>query len=253
MSTILVNPYTTGNTGAGGFSLPSISANYLGWWEARLETGFSDGAAVGTITDQSGAGNNWTQSTAGFKPAYRTGIVNSQAVFTFDGTDDYVSLASDILSGETEAEIFIVLKIDNDPGASLVDGLWKMDGDGTNACHYSFNSNGEIYEAWGSTARKTTGVNPTPALTSFRLYNVASKSAEYKIRLDGTEIYTTETNTFSSMTGSNRDLGRSLGLFGNPYFDGDIAAIVIVDAVLGSTDRDAIEAEFALAYALTIA
>lgn len=253
MSTILVNPYTTGNTGAGGFVLPSISANYLGWWEARLETGFSDGDAVGTITDQSGAGNHWTQATAGFKPVYKTGIVNSQAVFRFDGTDDYVSLATDILSGKTEAEIFIVLKIDNDPGASLQDGLWKMDGDGTNACHYSFNADGNLYEAWASTARKSTGVNPTPALTSFRLYNVGSKASEYKIRLDGTEIYTTGTNTFSSMTGSNRDLGRSLGLFGNPYFDGDIAACVIADAVLSSPNRELIEAELALAYALTIA
>lgn len=208
---------------------------------------------MATFTDQSGNGNDWTQSTSGSKPIFKTSILNGHAVLRFDGSDDYLTLASDILSGLSEGEVFIVVKIDSDPGASGVDGLWKMDGDGTNACHYSFNGNGELYEAWGSTARKSTGVNPTPALTSFRLYNVSSKASEFKIRLDGTEIYTTATNTFSSMTGSHRNLGRSIGLFGNAYLDGDIAAIVIVDAVLDSTDRDAIEDQLGDTYGLTIA
>ena len=235
------------------FSLPSITGTILQWCEARLLTGLSDGDAVTTFTDQSGLGNHWSQSTSGSKPIFKTGGPNGHPVLRFDGTDDYLTLASDILSGETEGEVFLVVKIDNDPGASGVDGLWKMDGDGTNACHYPFNGNGEIYEAWGSTARKATAVNPTPALTSFRLYNVSSKASEYKIRLDGTEIYTTATNTFSSMTGSHRNLGRSVGLFGNAYLDGDIAAIVIVDTVLSGTDRDTIEATLGSTYGLTIA
>lgn len=252
MIVVTINPFLSGT--AGPFVPPSISANYLQWVEARHETAYNDSDAAGTGTDVSGAGNHYSQSTAGSKPTFKTNRINGKPSYQFDGTDDFWELASDILSGETEGEIFIVLKLDAEPTASGKDGLWKMDGDGTNACHYSFNSNGELYEAWGSTARKSTGVNPTPDLTQWRLYNVSSKASEYKIRLDGTEIYTTATNTFSSM-GATRNLGRSVGLFGNAYFKGEIAAVVIVDAVLSSTDRDAIEAVFADAavYNLTIA
>lgn len=252
MIVAVINPYAAG---AGGpFVPPSISANYLQWVEARHETAYNDTDAATTGTDVSGAGNNWSQATAGNKPTFRTNRINGKPSYAFDGTDDFWELAADILSGETEAEVFIVVKLDAEPTTSGKDGLWKMDGDGTNACHYSFNSNGELYEAWGSTARKSTGVNPASDLAQWRLYNVSSKASEFKIRIDGTEVYTTATNTFSSM-GATRNLGRSVGLFGNAYLKGEIAAIVVVDAVLGSTDRDAIEAVFANAsvYNLTIA
>lgn len=234
------------------FSLPSISANYLQWCEARLETGLSDGDAVATFTDQSGNANNWSQSSGSLKPIYKTSIVNGRAVLRFDGSDDYMTLASDIMSGKSAGEVFLVVKLAADPTSSNKDGLWKMDGDGTNAVNFPYNGDGKLYEGWGSTTRKSTGVDPTPSLAAWRLYNVSSKASEFKIRLDGTEIYSTATNTFSSF-GATRNLGRSVGLFGNTYLYGDIAAIVIVDAVLSGTDRDTVENYLATIYGLTVA
>lgn len=250
---VLLNPFVS--FPAGGYSPvytpPSISsASYMQWCEARHET-YSDNDPVSILHDQSGNGNHWTQATSGEQPIFKTGIVNSQAVIRFDGSDDSLTLALDILSGKSAGEVFIVVKVDNDPpGASAQSGLWNQDGDGTNACHYPF-TDGTIYEAWGSTSRKT-AVNPTPSLASWRLYNVASAASDFKIRLDGTQIYSTGTNTFASFSSPIR-LGRSDSLFGNVYLDGDIALIAIVDAVLNSTDRDAIEAEIASIYGLTIA
>lgn len=248
MSGFLINPFQVQAGGGGGYTPPAIGANYLMWCEAR-HLSLSDNDPVSQFTNQVSS-HHWTGS-GSTRPLFKTNVLNSQPVLRFDGSDDFLILATDIMSGETEGEVFIVVKIDTDPpGASAQSGLWNMDGEGTNTVHYPF-TNGQLYEAWGSNSRKSTGVDPTPALTSFRLYNVASKSADFKIRLDGTQIYTTGTNTFSNF-GGNIYLGRSEGLFGDVYLDGDIAMIAIVDAVLNSTDRDAIEAEIASVYGLTI-
>ena len=255
MSLILINSLILGaGGGGGGFTPPTITtANYVHWSEARHESGYSNTDPVGTATDVSGAGNNWTQATAGKKPLFLTNVLNGHPVYDFDAASEHHwGLSSDILSGKSAGEIFLVVKLDNDPGASLKDGLWKMDGDGTNACNFPYNGDGLIYEGWGSTARKSTAVNPSPALTNWTLYNVRSASGDFKIYQNGTQIYSTGTNTFSSM-GATRYLGRSVGLFGDTYLDGQVAGCVIVDNALNSTDRDAIEAVFAAAYGLTIA
>lgn len=259
MSLFLLNPKLVGAGGAGGggggsFSPPSISsANYKHWSEARHETGYANNDPAGTSTDVSGAGNNWTQGTAGKKPLYKTNQINGLPAYSFDAaSQQHWSLASDILSGKSAGEIFILVKLNNDPGASNKDGLWKMDGDGTNATNFPYNGDGNIYDGWGSTARKSTGVNPSPQLTSWTLYNVRSGSGEWKAFQNGTQIYTTATNTFSSF-GATRYFGRSVGLFGDTYLDGLFAGMVIVDNLLNSTDKSAIKSVFASAYALTIA
>ena len=249
---IIINPYVFGGSGLPSVPPAITSANILQWCEMRLLTGLVDGDPITTFTDQCGNGNHWSQSTSGAKPIWKASIVNGHAVGRFDGTDDHFTLGSDILSGKSGGEVWVVVKIDTDPPASSAQsGLWKMDGDGTNAVHYPF-TDGQLYEAFGSTARKATGVNPTPALTGWRLYNVSSKNSEFKIRLDGTEIFSTTTNTFASM-GSTRTLGRSVSLFGNVHLDGDLAAICITDNVVNSTDRGIINDTFEAIYGLTIA
>lgn len=246
---IFLNSFLTGSSQT--FAPPTItSANYLQWCEARHLVGLNDGDAVDTFTDVSGAGNNWTQSNGSFKPIYKASIANGKPILRFDGADDYMTLASDILSGKSSGEVFVVAKVDNDPpAASAQSGFWKMDGDGTNACHHPFTS-GDIYEAWGRNARINIG-NPTPSLAAFRLYNVVSAAASYTVYLDGAQLYTQASNTFSSF-GATRYLGRSVSLFGDVYFDGDWAAIVIVDAALNSTDRGAIKTNLATTYGLTV-
>lgn len=266
MPVIILSPDFTGQaSGTEGHALIACSSNVVAtpggifdpttitglklWAEARLETGFSDSDPVATWTDFSGEGNHLTQATEANKPLYRTNIINGEPAMQFDGSNDYFGL-SNILSGESAGEVFLVVQIDTDPpGASAQSGIWNMDGDGSNACHYPF-TNGTIYDAWGSTARKTT-VNPSPALTSPRLYNVSSESGAWTSRLDGAQIYTTATNTFSSFSGSPY-LGRSASGFGDVYLDGYIAAILIFNAVLASGDRDYIEAQLGAIYNITI-
>lgn len=239
--------------GLGGSDFdPRYITSLKQWVEARLETGFSDGDAVGTATDFSGNSNHLSQTTAGSKPTFKTNIVNGKPVYRFDGVDDHFTM-SNILSGASAGEVFIVVKINVDPPTDAnKSGLWNLDGEGTNAVNFPY-TDGNLYEAWGSTSRKNTGVNPSPSLTSFRIYNVKSAASDYKILLDNTQIYTTSTNTFSSFSSGTPYLGRSNGLFGDPYLNGDIAGILQFAAVLGSTDHDYVKDNLGSIYGITVA
>src|SRR5262245_1607697 len=66
------------------------SATLIEWNAARLLTGFSDGQAVATFTDQSGNGNSPTQATGSKQPLFKTGAngINGRAVLRYDGVDD---------------------------------------------------------------------------------------------------------------------------------------------------------------------
>jgi hypothetical protein len=85
----------------------------LAWWEARFD-GYTDGAAVGTMTDRSAAGSNWTQGVAGNKPVARlTGtagfpLPNGHPYVEFDGTDDYCTRAANIT--DTSVTILAVMR-----------------------------------------------------------------------------------------------------------------------------------------------
>lgn len=201
--------------------------------------------AVALWKDQSGLNNDFSQSTSGNRPTWRTSVVNSQHIVRFDGSND--TLVGPSFSSLTASEMFVVVKIDTDPpGVNTAAGMWYFGSHATDS-HYPF-TDGTIYDAFGTTARKTT-VNPTPALTSPRLYNVVSVSGEWTSFLDGTQIYTTATNTvgFATTTyiGSNVAVDRCL--------DGDIAEFIIYNKKLSSAEKANVEAYIAARYALTIA
>lgn len=73
-------------------AIPSDVANLGLWFKADSEA-YSDGDAVGTLTDRSGSARNATQGTASLKPTYRTNRVNAKPSYDFDGVDDWAQTA----------------------------------------------------------------------------------------------------------------------------------------------------------------
>jgi hypothetical protein len=142
------------------------------------------------------------------------------------------------------------VRADNDPGSGDgTSGLWTFNPDGVSqATHYPY-SDGNIYESFGTTARKTVG-NPTPSLAAWRLYNISSASGAYTVRLDGTQIFTTGTNTVGFPTAPQ--LGRSWTTTFTTYFPGDYAELIVC-SVLSGGDRTSMNAYIASEYSLTIA
>jgi hypothetical protein len=241
--------------GGGGFS-PSDIAGLALWLKAdgtlwqdsgRTTPASSDADPVGAWDDASGNDDHYTQATAGSRPAFKTGIVNGLPVVRFDGASDYLA-GPNHLSALTAATAFVVVKIDNDPpGAADQSGLWDMDA-ASDAAHYPF-TDGNVYDGWGSTARKSTG-NPTLSLSAaFRVYGVVSASGAWTSYVDGTQHYTTGTNTVGF--GTAPEFGRSFnGAATYYYLDGDVAEVIVYDSALGTTDRQSVEGYLATKYGL---
>jgi len=198
------------------------------WLDGQSITSI-DAAAVSSWQDQSGKGNHATQETADNRPTIRKRVLNNKSVVRFDGTNDFLILPN-TLAALTEGEMFIVLKAVNDPGTDFVSSPWHF---GTNPSTFYPYSDGIIYDDFGTTTRKTT-VNPSLNLSSFRLYNVNSKSGEWTSRLNGTQLFTTEVNTVAFPT--NPALGTGNNGTGQ-LFSGDIAEVIVFGRSLTSIER----------------
>ncbi|MEY2669498.1 MAG: hypothetical protein RJA59_2136, partial [Pseudomonadota bacterium] len=92
-------------------SIPSDLSNLQLWFKAFSEA-YSDGDAVGTLTDRSGSTRNATQGTAGNKPTFRTNRINAKATYDFDGTDDFALTAGNWSTyfGTTAFTVFAVYR-----------------------------------------------------------------------------------------------------------------------------------------------
>ena len=234
-------------------TLTPPTTNLRAWWKADAIIGLSDQDALTTWEDSHTNNIDLTQATTTAKPKYRTNVVNGKPAVVFDPTvtGRFLAPTTACVGAFTEGEIFAIVKITTEPPASATwTGLWQWGGTGERM-HFPWNGDSVIYDNFGSTFRKTVG-NPTPALTSWRLYNTSSKTSEWIARIDGTSIFSTASN--ATAWSGNEFLGKSLQASATDYwFNGTIAEVLIYSAVLSSTLRDEVEAYLADKYALTIA
>lgn len=93
--------------------LPTKLPNLVLWLAAdRGINGVGDGARITTWADQSGQGNDATQS-GDPRPLYQTGRLNGLPGVEFDGVDASMALAGSLFSGDANVTIAIVYD-DND-------------------------------------------------------------------------------------------------------------------------------------------
>lgn len=198
----------------------------------------ADSDPVGGWKDKSGNVRHHKQATGAQRPTYKTAVQNGLPAILFDGTDD--NMIPDVgLDTLTAATLFMVVRLQNDPPAV---------GSKTGLMEYTSAAlktawpwtDGIIYQAFGTNMRKTT-VDPTPSLAVFNVTGVVTASGEYTTYLNGTQTYTTGTNTVGWSTAANSRIGASLGApIG--YLDGWFAEILVYDSVLSSGNRATVEA-----------
>lgn len=136
------------------------------------------------------------------------------------------------ISSWTGGEIFMMVKVDADPGVAR-------------NCIYHFGSAagvmaypdaaGVIQETFGLSAVLATA-NPASSLTGWRLYNVSVNAAAFTSRIDGVQIFTTGAHSFGFTSGQPAIGGGSFTNGADCY----MAEPLIYDRVLTAGERSAV-------------
>lgn len=215
-------------------SVTGLKANYDG----SLLAG-ADGASIASVADQAAVLGAMSQGVVA--PTVKAAGINGLKVMNFNGSsslggnDQYFTLPSLAALSLAAATMFMVFQCNADPPASSANsGLWKM-GTDASTTHFPF-TDSNVYDQFGTTARKSTG-NPTPSLAAAHIYEVTTKSGGWTSYFDGTQHFTTATNTVGFS--SSPELGRSSS---GAWFKGYVGQWLLYDGDLGSTDRTNIRA-----------
>lgn len=219
---------------ADGSSPTDIGFDVNGWFDEAAA------AAVGSplyiyFYDQSGNARHQTVVPATTLPLVDYNTINTKPSADCPGAGGILGLGD--MSSLTAGEAFILIKRDADPPT---DGsFWVIGSDTGNTSFVPYQGDNLIYDAFGTTARKTT-VDPTPAFTSWRLYSVYSAANDWANYLDGAQLYSTATNT--------------VGFTSSAYFaaiDLHLADFLIFGQKLSGADRTIIFNDIESTYGLT--
>lgn len=175
--------------------------------------------------DRSGNGNDAVPTNS---PAYAASTLDGYGAY--DGSFALRPTARlalpNVFSAMTAGEIFLVLKVG---AGSLTNGLMDLGSQSGELFPYV---DGNIYEDFGTTARKSCGAPVLSITATHRLYNVRSASGAWSAWLNTTQQFSTATNTVSFTT--SPQLGKAAG--GNA-FTGTIVEFLLFNTVLSSGDR----------------
>lgn len=211
----------------------------------------ANGEVLGWKDQKGSANKDWINTEAGKGPILKAGVVNGKPAlhFTATPTPAKALLCNFDPSTLTSHELFIVIKAaTNSPSAVNGSVPWSMCQTGENTL-FPFYVDGNVYEGWGTTVRKSFAHPAHDVATQFRLYNIVSIAGEYTVFIDGTQIYTTATNA----VGAPGFASAILGGFDGSAFNGDIAEIVWYSAKCSAPDKTTTKAYLAGEYALTVA
>jgi hypothetical protein len=210
--------------------------------DSRFITGLADGDPVSTWSDRSGNNNSPTAVTTQ-RPLYKVNEQSGNPAVRFDGTDDRLVFSSAFISGSTPGSCVYTFKIDNDPPTAAISAgaVLGFFGSGGGATHIPW-IDGNIYDKFGSTQRKTVG-NPTQSLTSSRIIAVHSDASDWQFFIDSVNFFTTTSNSVGWT--QNPEIGGELGF---SYLKGIIMSITVLNFKMTSSLRRRIEHAAALSF-----
>ncbi len=255
LGTITNSPYslTWSNVAAGNYSLTAVASNSFGatgtsavvnitvtslftsnnlalWLKADAITGVAGGSGISSWSDSSGRNNNGTQANnITNKPVWVTNALNGLPVVRFSAvSNQWFDLPSFFLSGTTNDELFVVLKVAvANPGATRA--LWQL-GTGDYAAVGYPDLNGNIVEGAGSTGNRNLG-KPAQPLNQYHVFEVAGQNGFWAAWINGVLLANDTGNGYGSAGAV------ALCRSGNNFFDGDVAEALVFSRTLTTAER----------------
>ncbi len=200
-------------------ALPNTITGLQLWLQADAITGLNDADPVASWTDSSGNSHPGTQATAGFKPLYKTGILNGLPIVRFDNTDDRMTTGLTV-SGAVTA---FVVYASNGSGRRVLDASnnWLI---GPYSGSYNFYNN-----SFASNLMATV----TGQFVVFTYRCNASTTTEHWIN------GVLRASVAAGVAPGTIGLGQA---FNGEKADSDVAEVIIYNAAVSETDRKLVEA-----------
>jgi hypothetical protein len=226
---------------------PDQMASLKAWYVS----GDNGGSGLQTgMTDRQGNAN--ASGGDALNPSLVIPAFNGHRAIQWSGSSSSArfSLGTSLLVGSSSGAFFACYQCANDPpsvgrGGAVFDGFTN-DVTGNRNSHQPY-EDGTIYEHFGTDTRKTVG-NPTPSMSSTqRIYSAHSASGDFRSYLDGTQLFSTGTNSVDFGSGVTKYIG---GSFNGTMFNGKIAEIVAFNSSLTTAERQKVEGYLAWKYGI---
>lgn len=204
----------------------------------------SNGVALSSWVDQSGNGNDASQSSGGAQPTYVSSSINGLPAIRFNGSTSFLDLptASTLGIQNSEFDVFVVAKSSNSGIQFLIGGTagnYEVHLNGASGARFIPKST--LFVDKGATSLYTNG--------SAYIFNAAAGSENGVLRVNG---YAGGDSAYDSRNAENSVI--TLGRRGNGtfYLNGDIAEVIIYNSVLSAVDRASVESYLAAKYSITL-
>lgn len=245
---------------AGGSQIPTDITNCVLWlradgtdkvYKSGTSTQATDGEFVGTWVDESGGGQNATNSTADKYPTFQTNEINtSLPVIRFDSTNDQLLntgfTALDGVSGGTVLTVFKQSSTGAQFGSAFIRSVdnfgFQTDKNGTTYLRVSESN-------YGSYSASTRDAYTIMVL---RFDGAGSGNAG---RLQGYELGAAKTLSFNGTIPSTLPnvTGYQLSYLTSTYYlSGDIAEVIVYSKALSQAERWSMEGYLATKYGLSV-
>lgn len=233
-----------GQTGPAGVG--SIANNII-WLDVHA-MGFANGAPIGTLSDFSGNGNNFTQTSSAKMPTNTSGALNGFPVASFDGVNDALSSGTVANLNTNELTYFIVYQKSSFTSQCLI-----------NANSSAGSAKWRSYSNYNSDKIFAVHYSPSISHLSANDANVGSY-IHYNANSSGSELFKegvlaqTKTAAYTAPTGINNIF---LGNFFNSsttnsyMLNGYIAEVVVFNSNINSLEKVLVENYLAAKYGLS--
>lgn len=227
--------------------MPSRISGLQLWLKADSIAGLNDGDALTTWVDQSGVGNNVTQATTANKPLYKTNIVNSLPVVRFDGSNDFMSVATPVITGGAYS-MFIVFK--STITAARINPFYVGSNSGVDGYGFEIDIGGLRNIIHRGIAFLVGG----SATTNFEIWAAIRTTTGplAALYINGTDDSVTNGTSAIVTPTAITVVGAIDNLATNPL-PGDISEIIVYDSALSDANRDSIETYLGTKYNITVA
>jgi len=229
---------------------PRSLANLTTW--LRSDAGITlNGSSVSSWADQSGNGNNATQSNAGSQPSFVQNIIGGRPVVRFTGTGNSGAALFRYTGGQfmtfgtalgKPANFSFFCVFNTDDVSRQQDVFGSSDSGGTNGaiwgqCRIRTSGSGDLGYSFSDGTNLSTGrADSIVSNSTFQVHSQVYTSGQTKVEFRKNKTDQTETTTATaSAANSGTAFGFSLGRPGEVnavYFNGDIAEFIMYSRAL---------------------